>query len=182
MKIFSRFKQFTQRHTQDDSGATSTVEFCILLPVFIFILMGGYEIGYYTVSSTMLDRGLDLTVRDVRLGIMDEVDLDTMKSSVCTYATYVRNCSDNIKIALEPVDASDFDTPSTYAECIDRSADVDASTTFTDGSENELMLVRVCVNVDPIFPTTWLGGLLESYEGSGYAMVSTSAFVNEPNT
>lgn len=181
MSILSRLKQTTKRHVQDDSGS-STVEFAILFPIFIFILMGGYEIGYYTVSSTMLDRGLDMAVRDVRLGIMGEVDLPTLKSSVCNYATYVRNCEANIHIALEPVVASGFTPPSTYAECIDRTADVAPSTTFTDGNENELMLVRACVNIDPIFPTTWLGAQLESYEGSGYAMVSTAAFVNEPNT
>ncbi|MBU2867062.1 TadE/TadG family type IV pilus assembly protein [Pacificibacter marinus] len=181
MSILSRLKHTTRFFAKDDCGS-ATMEFSVLFPIFVFILMGGYEIGYYTVSSTMLDRGLDMAVRDVRLGLMEDVDLPTLKNSVCRYATYIRNCEENIHIALEPVVASGFVIPSSYAECIDRAEDVTPATTFSDGDENELMLVRACVNIDPIFPTTWLGAQLESYEGSGIAMVSTAAFVNEPNT
>ncbi|MFT6526495.1 MAG: Flp pilus assembly protein TadG [Celeribacter sp.] len=181
MSLLSRLKCLAKRHAQDDSGS-ATIEFAIMFPLFAFILMGGYEIGYYTVSSSMLDRGLDMAVRDVRLGHMETVDLPTLKRSVCVYAAYVDNCEENIHIALEPVQAVSFAPPSSYAQCIDRSADVEPATTFSDGTENELMLVRACVRIDPIFPTTWLGAQLESYEGSGYAMVSTAAFVNEPNT
>lgn len=181
MSMLSRLKLFSRRHAQDEEGS-STIEFAILFPIFAFILMGGYEIGYYTVSSSMLDRGLDMAVRDVRLGHMEDVDLPSLKKSVCAYATYVRTCEENIHIALEPVVATSFTRPASYAQCIDRSAEVQAATTFTDGAENELMLVRACVQIDPIFPTTWLGAQLQAYEGSGYAMVSTAAFVNEPNT
>jgi Flp pilus assembly protein TadG len=181
MSIKSRLLRFATKHANDDSG-TATIEFAILFPFFVYVLMGGYEIGYYTVSSTMLDRGLDIAIRDVRLGKMETVDLASLKTSVCSYATFVRNCEDNILIALEPVQAANFSPPASYAKCIDRSENVDPVVTFTDGSENELMLVRACVNVDPIFPTTWLGAQLQSFEGSGYAMVSTAGFVNEPNT
>lgn len=161
---------------------SSTIEFVILFPVFASILMGGYEIGYYTVSSTMLDRGLDMAVRDIRLGKTSNVTLETLKTDVCEYAIYVDNCEENIHIALEPVTADGFVEPSSYAQCLDRDAAVAPATTFTDGEENELMLVRACVLVDPIFPTTWLGAALEATEGAGYAMASTSGFVNEPNT
>lgn len=181
MKIFTRLTHLARRHAQDDSGS-STIEFAILFPLFAFILMGGYEIGYYTVSSSMLDRGLDIAVRDVRLGHMETVDLPTLKTTVCKYAAYVDDCEANIHIALEPVVAENFTAPASYAQCIDRAANVAPATTFSDGKENELMLVRACVRIDPIFPTTWLGAQLVPYEGAGYGMVSTTAFVNEPNT
>lgn len=176
-KAFRWFKD----HARNDGGS-STIEFAIFFPMFAFILMGGYEIGYYNVSSSMLDRGLDMAVRDVRLGRMENVDVASLKERVCEYAIYVDDCQANIAIALEPVQAPSFVPPSSYAQCIDRSADVQPATVFTDGGENELMLVRACVLVDPIFPTTWLGAQLQSFEGSGVAMVSTAAFVNEPNT
>jgi hypothetical protein len=130
----------------------------------------------------MLDRGLDMAVRDVRLGRMENVDVASLKASVCEYAIYVDACEENITIALEPVQAPNFVAPASYAQCIDRSAEVQPATVFTDGGENELMLVRACVQVDPIFPTTWLGAQLQPFEGAGVAMVSTAAFVNEPNT
>ncbi|RPE72011.1 TadE-like protein [Pacificibacter maritimus] len=179
--LCERFTRCFKTYAARDDGS-STIEFSIIFPLFMFILMGGYEVGYYTVSSATLDRGLDMAVRDVRLGRMQTVDIATLKSTVCDYSSYVRDCEENIHIALEPVNADDFVAPKSYAQCKDRKAKVEPATVFKDGAENELMLVRACVLVDPIFPTTWLGAHLQRSEGSGYAMVSTAGFVNEPNT
>ena len=181
MTFMTRLKNLLKRHRHDDSGV-ATVEFVLVFPFFAFMIMGGYEIGYYTVSGAMLDRGLDMAVRDVRLGKMPSVTLPSLKSATCQYARYVRKCEENIHIALESVDANNFVRPSSIASCIDRSQNVTPNTTFRDGGENELMLVRACVNVDPIFPTTWLGASMQPVSGKGYALVATSAFVNEPNT
>nr|WP_319246979.1 TadE/TadG family type IV pilus assembly protein [uncultured Celeribacter sp.] len=178
---FSRRCRTPARYVRDQRG-TTTIEFALFFPLFTMIMLGGYEIGYYTVTHSMLERGLDLAVRDVRLGRMTEVTLPNLKSTVCTYARYVRHCEDNIHIALEPINAREFTPPQTAAACIDRAEDVTPATTFTDGGENELMLVRACVNVDPVFPTTWIGAALERYPGSGYAMAAIAGFVNEPNT
>ncbi|AVW90458.1 TadE family protein [Celeribacter baekdonensis] len=181
MSALSALRRLSRRYRRGETGS-STIEFVIVFPVFAFLMMGSYEIGYYTVSSSMLDRGLDLAVRDIRLGTASNVTLSSLKTAVCTYARYVRKCEDNLHIALEPVDANNFVRPAYIAECIDRNQNITPATTFSDGGENELMLVRACVNVDPIFPTTWLGAALEGTPGSGYAMVSTAGFVNEPNT
>lgn len=181
MNLMRALNRFFKRHARSEDG-NATIEFVLIFPFFAFLIMGAYEIGYYTVSSAMLDRGLDRAVRDVRLGNMPNVTLTALKSATCEYARYVRNCEDNIHIALEPVDAWNFTRPSYIAECIDRSTNVSPATTFTDGGANELMLVRACVNVDPIFPTTWLGAAMQATEGSGYAIVATAGFVNEPNS
>ncbi|MEG3661043.1 TadE/TadG family type IV pilus assembly protein [Celeribacter halophilus] len=181
MSVFSKLRGLSRRHAKDDDG-NATVEFVIVFPLFVALVFGGFEVGYYNVINTMLNRGLDLAVRDVRLGNMAEVTLDTLKTATCDYAKYVNDCEDNIHIALEPIDANDFEYPDSLAECIDRSEDVVPSTTFNAGSENELMLVRACVLVDPFFPTSWLGAALEETPGSGYAMVATAGFVNEPNS
>jgi Flp pilus assembly protein TadG len=180
-KLLKNLSRTVRNFNRRDDGS-STIEFVIIFPIFATIMMGGFEIGYYTVSSSMLDRGLDLAVRDVRLGKMENVTLSALKESVCDYAVFVGNCDENIHIALEPVTAEAFTSPSLYAECLDRDAEVEPATTFSDGDENELMLVRACVLVDPFFPTTWLGATLQTSEGSGYAISSISGFVNEPNT
>jgi hypothetical protein len=49
------------------------------------------------------------------------------------------------------------------------------------GGNNELMMVRVCALFRPMFPSTGLGLNLR-YDGDGnYAIVATTAFVNEPS-
>lgn len=181
MSIWKRLLRPLRRHSKDDDG-TVTVEFVILFPIFVITLLAGYEIGYYTVSSAMMERGLDLTVRDIRLGRMPKVDNETVRSSFCTYARYIRNCEDNIHIGLEPVDARAFERPETVADCKDIGSDTRPDTTFQDGGENELMLVRACVSVAPVFPTSILSAELKKVRGDGYALISTAAFVNEPNT
>ena len=181
LRPLTRLLPFARRFSAADEGS-GTIEFVLIFPVFAFIMMGGYEVGYYTVSSAMLDRGLDLAMRDVRLGRTPQVDLSSLKGSVCEYARFVRKCEDNIHVALEPVDARNFTRPDKVAACIDRAANAAPQSLFSDGGENELMLVRVCINVDPIFPTTGIGAQIQHTPGSGYQMVSTAAFVNEPNT
>lgn len=181
MTLMSRLRRLLRRHAREETGS-ATIEFALMFPLFAFLIMGGYEIGYYSVSSSMLDRGLDLTVRDIRLGKLTNFTLDTLKADVCENSRYVRHCASNIHIALEPVDARAFVRPEVLAACIDRDQNTAPATTFSDGGENELMLVRVCVNVDPIFPTTWIGAALQKYPGSGYALTAISGFVNEPNS
>lgn len=181
MNIVTKLRHVAQRFARKSDG-NSSIEFVFAFPVFAFIIMGSYEIGYYTVSASMLDDGLNRAVRDVRLGNMPSVTLERLKNATCEYARYVRKCEENIHIALEPVDAHNFVRPTEIAACLDRSENVTPNTTFTDGGENELMLVRACVNVDPIFPTTWLGAAMQRTPGSGYAIVSTNGFVNEPNS
>lgn len=181
MSVLKSLRRLTRRHALGEDGS-STIEFVLVFPAFAFLIMAAYEIGYYTVTSAMLDRGLDLAVRDVRLGNNPDVTLSSLKMATCTYARYVRKCDENIHIALEPVDARNFTRPSYIAECIDRSTNVAPATVFSDGDENELMLVRACVNIDPIFPTTYIGYHIQRTPGAGYALVSTSGFVNEPNS
>ncbi|WP_439104218.1 TadE/TadG family type IV pilus assembly protein [Celeribacter marinus] len=180
MSIFSKLRSTSRRFWQREDG-TSTIEFVVIFPAFAMMMMGGYEIGYYTVSHTMMDRGLDLAMRDVRLGKLSPVTANTLKHSVCEYAKYVANCEAKLHIAMEPVDAVGFVAPPTAA-CLDKTTNAAPNTTFEDGDENELMLVRACINVEPIFPTTWIGGALQPSPTGDLVMSTTAAFVNEPNT
>lgn len=43
------------------------------------------------------------------------------------------------------------------------------------------MLVRVCALFEPFFPTTGLGMMMRYNARGDYALVATTAFVNEPS-
>jgi len=64
--------------------------------------------------------------------------------------------------------------------CVDRSADVQPVLEFDSGAANEMMLVRVCAVFDPFFPTTGLAAQMSLDSTGAYALVATSAYVNEP--
>ncbi|MDQ7069967.1 MAG: pilus assembly protein [Rhodobacterales bacterium] len=167
-----------------DETANATVEFAILFPAFITILLSSVELGMYTVRHTMLERGLDMAVRDVRLGTGtmtdDQAGHDELKAAICGYAGLIPDCENNLKLEMIPLDLraavafpNDFD-------CVDRSELLNPVRTFINGLENELMLLQACVQFDPIFPTTGMGSDF-TVDGSGMAsMYAASAFVQEP--
>jgi hypothetical protein len=70
--------------------------------------------------------------------------------------------------------------PTGGANCIDRTSDVDPVITFVPGARSEIMFVRACLIVDPIFPGMGLGAQLPVDASGGYAIVVQSAFMNEP--
>lgn len=167
-----------------DESANATVEFVILFPAFITVLLSSVELGMYTLRHTMLERGLDMAVRDVRLGTGtmtdDQAGHDELKAAICGYASLIPDCVNNIKLEMIPLDLranvvfpNDFD-------CVDRSEELNPVRTFINGQENELMLLQACIQFDPLFPTTGLGSDF-SVDGSGMAsMFASSAFVQEP--
>jgi len=163
----------------------STVEFVILFPIFMTLLLSGYEIGVLMSRQTMLDRGVDLAVRDLRLGRMDGGEDDVLDESdvrraVCNYAGVLKECLTALHIDLQPISTSSFEMPATSATCVDRSEELRPAVVFDPGVENELMFVRACFVVDPMFPGTGLGAQLPKDATGGYQLVATSAFVNEP--
>lgn len=51
---------------------------------------------------------------------------------------------------------------------------------FENGQDNELMILRACVKIDPIFPTTGLGANIPKDGYGQYSLIATSVFVQEP--
>ena len=66
--------------------------------------------------------------------------------------------------------------------CIDKMSQVDPSTAtnYGIGVENEMMIVKVCALVKPMFPASRLGLGMQVDKDGNYALVAVSAFVNEP--
>jgi hypothetical protein len=66
------------------------------------------------------------------------------------------------------------------ADCTDLSEEVAPVRAFVNGTENELMIMRACAKIDPVFPTTGLGKNIAKDGAGQFALISTSAFVQEP--
>ena len=159
-----------------------TIEFVILFPVFFLILVSVIEIGTLMTRNTMLGRGLDVAVRDLRLGLPASRDFDSFRARICDVATIIPNCMNALQVELMPAEQNDWTPLSDEARCIDREDRIAPieSTSYVIGQENELMLIRACALFDPLAPTMGLALLLPVDESGAYALVATSAFVNEP--
>ena len=78
--IASRLRALLRRLIPEDGSAT--IEFALQVPVLITILLSGIELGLIQMRHVMLERSLDLTVRDVRLGRLDPVTHDRLRDRI----------------------------------------------------------------------------------------------------
>ena len=159
---------------------TATVEFVLAAPLIIFTFLAAFEFGVYMVRYIMLDRALDMTVRDLRFGVIESPALEKLKTSICDNATMVTGCEESIRIQMFSVDTSTWNFPTEPVDCVDRGGKIDPPNEPKLGVENEVMLIRACATVDAIFPTTGLAARLDLDSQGGYYVSAASAFVNEP--
>ncbi len=170
------------RLKKDESG-TASVEFILVFPVFLSLMLMSIEIGYITLRHTMLERGLDIAVRQVRLGTGDPGNHAEIKEVICENAGFLLNCDNDLRLEMKPVDLRGYAAFETAAKCTDNSEPVDPAVLtheFVFGGENDLMLLRACYKYKPFFPEGFLGKALTKDANGDAAIVTMTAFVQEP--
>ena len=170
-----------KRFARNEDGQM-LVEFVLLVPLVFTIFLTSVEMGIYSMRQMFLDRGLDITVRTIRLATGDVPQHAQLKTMICDNAGFLPDCETTLRLEMQPVDARNFAGLPTNADCVDVSEPVVPLRSFVPGGDHQLMLLRACVKFDPVFPTTGLGHAFVK-DGSGRAkMTSMAAFVQEPNT
>jgi Flp pilus assembly protein TadG len=174
----------------DESG-NPTMEFVLTFPVTIVIFCLGFESSFYMIKSVSLERSLDLVVRDLRLGSLGSISHNQLKAEICGRAAVLGSlteCVRSLQIELQPVSTASFSMPTTPTTCVDKSQPIDpaiepSTDQFTLGDSNQIMLMRVCMQSEPMFATTVFFARMNRTSADGnYSLVSTSTFVNEPRT
>lgn len=172
------FRHRLRRLRRREEG-TATVEFVILFPVFITLVISGFEAGMLMTRQLMLERGLDMTMRSVRLGKVGGTS-DDVKKAICDASIIIPDCMNVVMLEMQKIDKKTWNDPLVGNRCVERGADVQPKTTFTPGGSGELMIIRACAVFDPMFPATGLGVHLPRDASGGYRLMATSAFVYEP--
>lgn len=180
----TRFWNHLSAWRKDESG-TATVEFVIMFPLVFALFLASFESGYMVLRAAMLERSLDMTVRDLRLGNMKNPTVEYLQQRLCSRTDMFEDCERSLTIELTRVNNGFSNLPTMTAVCERRSPDIQAgiqSNTVNTGQENELMVVRACLVVDSLFPSAFMGvNTALADEDGTYALLATSAFVNEPN-
>ncbi len=173
--LTSRFNAFLK-----DEGGNASVEFILVFPVYLSLMMMSIELGYVTMRHALLERGLDIAVREVRLGTGTAPQHNDIKELVCDNSIMLLNCVNTLQLEMRSADIRAFNALDTSADCTDSSEPTKPVREFTPGQQNELMLLRACLRFDPLFPDEFLGSAL-SLDGNGQsAVIAVSAFVQEP--
>ena len=167
------------RVSRSEEGS-ATVEFAITFPAVLLLMLAGIELGVVTLQNSMLERAVDITVRDIRLGTGTAPQHSEIKDLICDRAGFIENCGDNLRLEMIQIDPRNWVGIPADADCTDQSEEVSPVRSFVNGLDNELMILRACAKFDPVFPTTGLGKAMIKDGAGQYALVSTSAFVQEP--
>ena len=163
--------------SEDGNG---TIEFVLVLPGFFLLFTAAYEAGVLSTRHVMLERGVDSAVRDVRIGRLLAPTHDTLKTRICEYASIIPDCENNIRLEMINNDPRNWTNPNSEVACVDREDEGDPILNFTNGGNNQLMILRACVLFDPMIPTTGLGKNIPKESGGAYGLVATSSYVLEP--
>ncbi len=167
-----------RRFRRDENGS-ATIDFAIMFPLFILALMSSVELGFISIKHMMLERALDLTVREIRLGTGSAPQHDEIKQDICDRAPMLEDCENNLRLEMVRLNLRTWTAPPNDFDCIEKTDVVKPVRTFANGNVNELMLLRACVLFEPIIPASALGKALDK-DGGFAAMIAQSAFVQEP--
>ena len=174
-----RFAAFVPDEMRREDG-TAAMEFVLVIPVIMMIFMASFESGLLMTRSIMLEQSVDMTMRELRLGHYSSVTNVLLKREICSRTIIFPDCMANMKIQLDRVSTSDWDIPATPATCINRREVGEPVVSMSAGQQNDLMLVRVCIALQAMFPSTGIAMKLPLDSDGGYGLVARSAFVTEP--
>jgi len=179
MRAFRSLRLRMARAARDEDG-TATIPAVIFIPFFLILVMSSVEMGMLMIRHVMLERAVDMSVRGLRLGLWTPPTHEELRRTICSMAGVIPDCLNTVLIELRPVSKETWEPLSSGPTCVDRAEEVQPVTTFSPGIGDEMMLIRACAKFDPIFPTTGLGFHLPKDNTGAYALVSSTAFVNEP--
>lgn len=184
MQFFASLKDCLARFGRDEDGTVS-VEFVLVFPVFFGFFLMTYESGMISARHVMLERGVDLAVRDVRIGNLPNPTRDQLRERICDVALIIPDCENQLEIELIRRDPETWTAVNVNARCVDRGEVNPTEIPLDTTANNQLMVLRACVRIDPILPTTGLGKAIVDANSSSaaqgsYALISMAAFVVEP--
>lgn len=178
----SHFRDFVR----DEKG--TTVEFVILFMPTMYLFFWFFETCLVMTRWAMLERGVSLTSRDLRLaditaGLSTSEAHTLLKARICDYAIMLPNCNEQMTLQLLPTNAA-TGFPTASALCFDRAGSTSPVTQIDAGSrgnleETTIMFIRACAVYEPFFVTPYAVPLGNGSNGD-IQLVASSAYVNEP--
>ncbi|SLN40180.1 TadE/TadG family type IV pilus assembly protein [Pseudooctadecabacter jejudonensis] len=174
-----------RRFRRNESGGP-TVEFVLLFTPFIVLPVTGFEMGLLMTRHAMLERGLDMAIREVRLNTGEEISETDMKRMICNAAGILPECMTNVRLEMRTLNMRHVGNQSTNsiprsASCTNLNQPFLPARNFENGAANQMMIVRACGVFKPmLIPGVGVAYQLNQGPQGRYRLVATSAFVMEP--
>lgn len=168
-----------------DRKGNATIQVVMMVPLLIAVSSIGFELGMITLRQAMMDRAVDLEVRSIRVGTRSSSDYEGLRTAICERAMIIPECEQRMKLELVAMDPYTWETPQAEPDCeaLDKVTVTDPRQ-FDDVTGGQLVVLRACAVVQPIFPGMHLGARLLSRPDGGrnvfFQIEARSAFVREP--
>jgi len=163
--------------------------FIFVFPTVFMLFAASVESSLYMVKYVMFDRSIDVVVRNLRLGVYGKsFTHQDLKNEICKNGMLVgsqSDCLNSMKIWMQPIDTGSFAMGSTTAPCVDKANEINAGeplpADWFAGTDNNIMLIRLCKKEWPMFPITMGISIKMPVQSDGsVTMIVSSSFVNEP--
>ncbi|KUP92066.1 TadE/TadG family type IV pilus assembly protein [Tritonibacter horizontis] len=174
-RLVTRLRRF---RAADEGNAT--IEFAVLFPLMLLVLFASVELGVITVRQIMLERAMDTTVRDIRLGTGGNMQHDDIRDTICARSGFIDDCETSLRLEMVQLDPFEWTGVGAEPDCVNSVEEVDAVTTFRNGGSNDLMFLRACMSFDPLFPHWGLADSMQKDGDGRIRLYAASAFVQEP--
>lgn len=175
------------RHFLKDETGTGPIEFVFVFPVIFMIFTISFESSMFMARFVMFDRAVDQVVRQIRLGNFRNFSHQDLKRAICEEGMMIKSvatCMNNMKIWMQPINTANFVMAAPPKTCVDRVQDINLTAPpaneFAYGTDNDIMLLRICLKEKPMFPSTAISVGMRGEPDGTYALLVTSTFVNEP--
>jgi len=84
-------------------NGNATIEFALLFPAFVTLFLVVVETGLLLTRGVMLDRAVDMSMRDLRLGTLNPMTHDNLKDDICNNSVIIPNCVNTLLLELRPI-------------------------------------------------------------------------------
>ncbi|MGE0408261.1 MAG: TadE/TadG family type IV pilus assembly protein [Amphiplicatus sp.] len=170
------------RFAGEPKGAAA-IEFAIVAPIFIALVLSILEAGYFFFVSSAVDQAAARAARLIRTGQAQSaatpISRDAFFDRVCDIVKHFGDCS--TKLTVDVSRFSDFAAlAADLSAPVCRDADEDAvnALPYNVGAERDIIRVRICYLYKPVNPA--LGLHLAAAPDGTRKMISVAIFRNEP--
>lgn len=177
--MITRMLILLRRFRREQDG-TMSVELVLYFTVLMAIFSAAVEIAMINLRHVMLERAVELTVRDLRLSTGEIPSYDELRNGICGEMGIGQTCQTNLLLEMAPVDPRNFVPLPAAPDCINAQQEPRPVRQFDPGDDNQLMLMRTCLKYNPIFPSARFAKGID-IDADGYGkLIVRSVFVQEP--
>lgn len=174
-----------RRFLRNRSGA-SAVEFAIVVPVFLALMMSTFEVGWFYFVNASVDAATTNIARFIRTGqaqkngYATQADRDDFfAEEVCPKLRFLADCESRLTAEVQTFDSfEELAEDTSPVTCSDSQPEAIQNLEFEPGTDNAIVRVRICLIYDTLNPAIGLN--LSKTDGGQRRLAATYILRVEP--